>query len=209
MALAVAAQACLPLLHLLPTDTRPPECLAWYDDFVNIVLHPGAVLAQRRQEDEDGVVHQWREALSGEAMPGGPVMLSWADVDQADQTITWGYNVVIHEFAHKLDLRHGTADGCPPLPPGFAPQLSPSAARQHWHKTLLAEYQQFCDQVASHERFGLTPKPWLDDYGCTSLAEFFAVASEAYFVNPTQLATQSTSLYELLRAFYRAGMHQR
>lgn len=209
MALAVAAQACLPLLHLLPADTSPSECLAWYDDFVNVVLHPGAVLAQRRQEDEAGVVHQWREALSGEAMPGGPVMLSWADVDQAGQTTAQGYNVVIHEFAHKLDLRNGAADGCPPLPPGFVPQLSPAAARRHWCSTLQAEYEQFCDQVASHERFGLSAKPWLDDYACTSLAEFFAVASEAYFVNPTRLAAQSAPLHELLRAFYRAGIHPR
>ena len=205
MALAVAAQACLPLLHLLPADTPVRELLGWYDDFVGIVLHPGGVLATRRLQDEDGVIHQWREALSGEAMPGGPVMLSWADVDQADRTMRQGYNVVIHEFAHKLDLRHGPADGYPSLPSGFAPQLSPSAARMHWQTRITAEFEAFCEQVAAHTRFGQPPAPWLNDYAATSLAEFFAVASEAYFVNPQGLIGQSAGLHRLLDAYYQAG----
>lgn len=205
IAMAVAAQACLPLLHLLPADATPAERLDWYDDFVGVVLHPGEVWAPRRIQDDDGVVHQWHEALSGEAMPGGPVMLSWADVERAGTFAREGYNVVIHEFAHKLDLHHGPADGCPPLPPGFAPGLEPRAARQHWQTRICAEYEAFCEQVAAYDRFGVLPAPRLDRYAGTSVAEFFAVASEAYFVHPELLTAQSASLHRLLQAYYRAG----
>ena len=82
MALAVAAQACLPLVWLTPAAS-PMAALQWYDDFVGIVLHRGEVLARREVTDESGVVHHYREALTGEAMDGGPVMLSWSDVANA------------------------------------------------------------------------------------------------------------------------------
>ena len=98
MALAVAAQACLPLVYLAPVGGCATR-FRWYDDFVGIVLHPGEVLARREVTDDDGVVHHHREALTGEAMDGGPVMLSWSDVAAADGPPEHGYNVVIHEFA--------------------------------------------------------------------------------------------------------------
>ena len=69
-----------------------------------------------RRSDETGVVHDWDEVIAGEAMEGGPVMLSWRDVAQAGATRRDGYNVVIHEFVHKIDMRDGAPDGCPPLP---------------------------------------------------------------------------------------------
>ena len=112
MAVAVAAQACL-LLVGLASDKDPAAALAWYDDFVGIVLHPGEVLARREIADEAGVVHAWSEALTGEAMEGGPVMLSWADVADAGTSAAAGYNVVMHEFAHKIDMADGYADGVP------------------------------------------------------------------------------------------------
>ena len=107
VAVAIAAQAVLPVLHL---------GLGWYDDFVGIVVHPDEVLARRTVHDETGVVHHYEEVLAGEAMDGGPVMLNWRDVEGAGATADQGYNVVIHEFVHKIDMRDGTPDGCPPLP---------------------------------------------------------------------------------------------
>src|SRR6185369_16094417 len=98
VALAIAAQAVLPVLHL---------GLAWYDDFVGIVVHPDEVLARRTQTDESGVVHDWDEVLAGEAMHRGPVMLNWHDVAHAGTSAEIGFNVVIHEFVHKIDLRDG------------------------------------------------------------------------------------------------------
>ncbi|HJV60518.1 MAG TPA: M90 family metallopeptidase, partial [Albitalea sp.] len=107
IAVAIAAQACLPVLRL---------GLQLYAGFVGIVVHPDEVVAQREVMDEDGIVHQYDETLAGEAMGGGPVMLSWHDVQAAGESAEWGYNVVIHEFAHVLDMGDGEADGVPPLP---------------------------------------------------------------------------------------------
>ena len=97
MAVAVAAQACLPLLHL-GGARRPEQALALYDDFVGIVLQPGPAIAPRQRRDEAGVVHRYAETLLGEAMPGGPVMLNWPDVAAADAQALRGSNVIIHEF---------------------------------------------------------------------------------------------------------------
>lgn len=197
MALAIAAQACLPILHL----RAPREGLQWYADFVGIVVHPDAVVAQRESVDEIGVVHAYAEELSGEAMQDGPVMLSWHDVARAGASAAEGYNVVVHEFAHKLDMADGEADGCPPLPAGFL-GLEPAAARRHWHATLQAAYDRFCDQLSIADRFGGTP-PWLDPYASTSIDEFFAVACEGYFVNRPAFARELQPLLPLFDTFFR------
>ena len=203
MALAVAAQACLPLVFLVPVGTAR-AALGWYDDFVGIVLHPGEVLARREVTDEDGVVHHYREALSGEMMDGGPVMLSWSDVADAGASAVHGYNVVIHEFAHKIDLRDGEIDGCPPLPPGFLGSSSHAQARKIWMSRLHQEFSSFSDRVIAAQRFeGLVEEPWMDAYGAESPSEFFAVAVEAYFVNPARLRSDSPGLHSLVDAFFR------
>ena len=102
MAVAIAAQACLPALEL---------GLEWLDGFVGIVVHEDAVVARREVEDDDGIVHAYDEELSGEAMSGGPVMLAWRDVDDAGESAADGYNVVVHEFAHVIDMRGGVTAG--------------------------------------------------------------------------------------------------
>ena len=185
MAVAIAAQACLPVLHL---------GLHWYDDFKGIVVHPGAMLARREVTDEAGVVHRYTEELSGEAMEMGPVTLSWADVAASGESAPEGYNVVIHEFVHKLDMRNGQADGCPPLPT--------RALRQLWQSTMQESYARFCTQVSMADRFG-APAPWLDAYAASAPAEFFAVASEAYFVNPGRFAESFPELLPLLNGFFK------
>jgi Mlc titration factor MtfA (ptsG expression regulator) len=184
MAVAVAAQAVLPVLHL---------GLSWYDDFVGIVLHPGEVLARRSEMDEAGVVHDWQEVLAGEAMEGGPVMLSWSDVHGAGESAAQGYNVVIHEFVHKIDMRDGAPDGCPPL--------ASRQARQAWLALMQAQYEAFREKVIVAERFGGEP-PWLDPYGATAIDEFFAVASEAYFVNRPRFEQEFAPLAPLFDSFY-------
>jgi Mlc titration factor MtfA (ptsG expression regulator) len=198
MAVTIAVQACLPVLHFGP-GAQP---LRWYDDFVGIVVHPDEVLAQREVVDEDGVVHEYEEPLAGEAMPDGPVMLSWQDVTAASSTT--GYNVVIHEFVHKLDLRDGQADGCPPLRAGFMGCSSARDARTHWLATLQAAYDGFREAVIKAERFGTQPT-WLDPYGAEAIDEFFAVASEAYFVNRERFAREFATLLPPFDAFFRPG----
>jgi MtfA peptidase len=185
VAVAIAAQAVLPVLHL---------GLGWYDDFVGIVVHPDEVLARRVVTDEYGVVHHYAEVLAGEAMDRGPVMLSWHDVDNAGASAEQGYNVVIHEFIHKIDMRDGIPDGCPPLP-------SP-ALRRAWLAVMQAQYDAFREKVIIAERFGGEP-PWLDPYGADAIGEFFAVACEAYFVNRPRFEADFPALVPLLDGFFR------
>ena len=187
VALAIAAQAVLPVLRL---------GLAWYDDFVGIVVHPGEVLARRTTTDDLGVVHHYDEVLSGEAMHQGPVMLSWSDVASAGTAAEAGYNVVIHEFVHKIDMRDGAADGCPPLPS--------AAARRRWLATMQAEYDGFRERVVIAERFG-GPPTWLDPYGAESIDEFFAVACEAFFVNRPRFEAEFPGLVPMLDRFFSAA----
>ncbi|MBK1615252.1 hypothetical protein CKO44_17460 [Rubrivivax gelatinosus] len=180
VAVAVAAQACLPILNI---------GLAAYDGFVGIVLHPDQVVARRSTVDEDGVVHEYDELLSGEAMEGGPVMLSWQDVRAAGRSAAEAYNVVIHEFAHVLDMADGVADGVPLLPAEL-----PAA---EWQAVLQAEYEDFCRRVEADEDTALDP------YGAQSPDEFFAVASEAFFVAPAAMKKEHPALYGVFVRFYR------
>ena len=179
MAVAIAAQACLPVLKL---------GLHWYDGFKGIVVHADAVIAQREHVDEAGVVHEYEETLSGEAMQGGPLMLSWQDVAESGSSSVWGYNVAIHEFAHVLDMRDGVADG--------VPALADRAARARWLAVLEAEYEGFCQNVDA----GLDTV--LDPYGAEAIDEFFAVAAEAFFVAPADLRHEHPKVYELLAGFF-------
>lgn len=180
MAVAIAAQACLPILQL---------GLAHYDAFKGIVVHPDVVVARREVMDEDGVVHHYDEELSGEAMEGGPVMLSWRDVADAGDSAAWGYNVVVHEFAHVLDLRDGVPDGVPLLPD--------RAARERWLGVLEPQWQDFCARVDAGE------ETLIDPYGAEAIDEFFAVSSEVFFVDAPALRAEHPALYELLAGYYR------
>ena len=182
IALAVALQACLPVLEL---------GLGCYEAFVGIVMHADLVVARREMTDEHGIVHHYHEELAGEAMQGGPLMLSWADVlpSAADEPSPTAYNVVIHEFAHVLDLRDGAADGVPLLPD--------AAARRAWVEVLMPEYDAFCERiVCGHDSV-------LDPYAAEAPDEFFAVASEALFVTPVALQDERPALYRLLASYYR------
>jgi len=186
MAVAIAAQACLPILHL---------GLESYDGFVGIVVHEDAVVARREVTDDDGVVHQYDEELSGEAMHGGPVMLSWRDVADAGESAIDGYNVVIHEFVHVLDMRNGDADGIP--------MLSDRAALEEWVRVLGSEYDAFCDRVDAEE------ETLLDPYAAEAPEEFFAVAAEAFFVAPVEFRIEHPALYELLRGYFQQDPAER
>jgi Mlc titration factor MtfA (ptsG expression regulator) len=197
VALAVAAQAVLPVLHL-------KGGLNWYDDFVGIVVHPSEVLAHRTATDYAGVVHEYDEVVAGEAMDRGPVMLSWQDVLASSITRDSGYNVVIHEFAHKIDMRSGTVDGCPPLPPRFAGNATPRDARTAWFAVLQPAFDTLREKTILAERFG-GEAPWLDPYGAQSIGEFFAVACEAYFVNRARLKGEFAALVALFDQFFSAG----
>lgn len=196
VALSIAAQAVLPVLHL-------PGNLNWYDDFVGIVVVPDEVSTPRTMVDDAGVVHEYDESVIGEAREHGPVMLSWPHVQEGGLSPDGAIlNVVVHEFAHKIDMRDGEVDGCPPLPAGFAGCNSPREARLHWQRALLPAYDAFREQTILAERFG-GEVPWLDGYAASSLGEFFAVACEAYFVDSARFAREFTTLAPLFDAFFK------
>ena len=180
MAVAIAAQACLPALEL---------GLSWLDGFVGIVIHPDAVVARREREDEAGVVHAYDEELSGEAMHGGPVMLAWRDVEEAAESAAAGYNVVIHEFAHVIDMRGGVTAGIA--------HVAPESDRGRWLAALADEYEDFADRVDADE------ETFLDPYAAEALEEFFAVGAEAFFVASSELEAEQPRLYGLLAEFFR------
>lgn len=210
MALAIAAQACLPLLHMHGTSGEavrdPLKLLDWYGDFVGIVVQPGAVVARRKTTDGAGVVHHYNEVLAGEAMDRGPLMLSWEEVAHASVAAESGSNVVIHEFVHKMDMRGISLgehpDGAPPLPKGFLGTRGASEARQLWRDTMQTAFDAFREAVAMAERFG-ADRPWLDDYAAKDPAEFFAVTCEAYFVNRERFAQDFSALVALYDGFFR------
>ncbi len=179
MAVAIAAQAALPILNL---------GLNLYDGFVGLVVHRDQVLARREEVDDDGVVHQFDEELSGEAMQGGPVMLSWRDVEAAGDSCEWGYNVAIHEFAHVIDMADGVADGTPPMPD--------RNTRDRWQQVMESAYKRFCMTVQKRRPSDLDP------YAAHSIDEFFAVTSESFFVDPISLQSEFPDVYALLRTYY-------
>ena len=208
MAVDIAAQACLLLLHW----GTPAQALRWYGDFVGIVVYPGDVRVRRHSVDEAGVAHFYDEVILGEAMEGGPVVLSWAAVQTSLQPPSeegaeagLASNVVIHEFAHKIDMRNGDAEGCPPLPPGFMGTTSARAAREAWRRAWSAAYEHFQDQVTLAQRFG-APSPWLDSYGAEAPEEFFAVACEAFFVDRPRFAQEFPELALQLQALFEPGL---
>jgi Mlc titration factor MtfA (ptsG expression regulator) len=175
MRVSIAAQACLPILEL---------GLDWYSGWTGIVLYPGDFRVRRSELDEDGVLHEWEDELAGEAMPGGPVVLSW-DAAANDLVI----NVVIHEFAHKLDMLSGEPNGVPPLHPGMS--------RRAWLAALNEAFQGFCDAL---ERGRDT---WLDPYAAEHPSEFFAVLSEAFFQQPKETRRRYPDFYDQLKLFYK------
>ena len=175
MRLSIAAQACLPILEL---------GLDWYSGWTGIVVYPGDFRVRRSEVDEAGVVHEWDDALAGEAMPGGPVVISW-DTAAHDTEM----NVVIHEFAHKLDMINGEADGLPPLHAGMD--------RRAWHAVFEQAYKGFGDAVQRGK------DTWLDRYAAEHPSEFFAVLSEAFFQDPAQTKRRYPDVYDQLKLFYR------
>ena len=174
--LSIAVQACLPILNL---------GLDAYQGWVGIVIYPGEFKVRREEMDASGVVHEFEDELSGEAWAGGPVILSWQDIKLGDA----GYNVVIHEFAHKLHMSRGDMDDFP-APHAHMP-------REPWLSAWDAAYDEFCDQVDR----GLDTV--IDPYASEQPAEFFAVMSEAFFTMPRAVRSIYPALYAQLALFYR------
>ena len=178
--ISIAVQGCLPILNL------GLEC---YRDWVGIVVYPDEFIIPRVSEDEFGVVHEFDDIASGEAWEGGPLLISWQDAQMAGE----GYNVVIHEFAHKLDMQNGEVDGIP--------RLSAGMSRAEWKAVLMTAYEDFRALVDEAEAHG--EETLLDPYAAEHPGEFFAVMSEVFFETPDILQEEYPALYAQFSRFYR------
>ncbi len=161
----------------------------YFDEVRSILLYPDAYLAESQQDFGSGIVGRSSSGRLGEAWYRGPVILSWQDVLRTGRGLNHARNVVIHEFAHQLDMRNGRfADGIPPI--------ESSDLAQRWLRMLAhdrARLRQLCEMGVG----GV-----LDCYGASNDAEFFAVASEAFFEAPQDLAVQWPDLHQLLGHIY-------
>jgi MtfA peptidase len=194
MQVEIAAQACILVLELGD---------AWYEGWSEIIVYPAQFAPEREIVDEAGVVHVTNDPMAGEAWLGGPVVLSYEDVALTadEQQRVAGYNVVIHEFAHKLDMRNGDPNGHPPL--------HEDMRSRDWKAAFVAAYEDFSARVDAAESLperrvqaALDALP-IDPYAAESAGEFFAVASEAFFETPALLADAYPLVYGQLRLFYR------
>lgn len=176
--LAIAAQACLPIINL--DDTA-------YRDWFDVVVYPSAFISRDPWRDEAGLVHEGERELAGMARSDGPMLVSWPD--SRDGPALDGRNVVIHECAHKLDMLNGKPNGHPPLHAGMS-----EAA---WQRAFERGYNDFCRRVAYGEWTGIDP------YAAQDPAEFFAVLSECFFELPHVLHMAYPAIYEQMRQFYR------
>lgn len=178
--LTIASQMALPILNL---------GLEHYHDVQEIVVYPDLFLSYWQSTDRAGVVHNRRRVLSGESWQRGPVILSWAHSHPEKDAVSYPSNVVIHEFAHKLDQLNGSMNGMPALHrdmdiPTWTEVMSEAFNR------LNAEWKDPCAQE-------------FDPYAATKPAEFFAVSSEYFFLAPQALFDFSPDVYAQLSLYYR------
>ncbi|HEV7490583.1 MAG TPA: M90 family metallopeptidase [Rhodanobacteraceae bacterium] len=178
--LAIAALACLPVLHL---------GFEWLAGWRQVIVYPGEFRVKREHHDETtGVVTEGEDELIGEAWEQGPVILSWADVATDLAQPFDGFNVVAHEIAHKLDMLDGAMNGVPRLPRGIP--------RREWIATLQSAYDGL---VRALERGRDT---FIDPYAAESADEYFAVVSELHFSDRDGLARAAPAVGALLARFY-------
>ena len=174
----VAAQAALLVLNL---DVEHYRLVS------GIVLHASTLRTTgERPGHVPGTVTDDPLAVLGLAQGGrGPVVLAWDQVVDDLRRAVPGHNVVLHEFAHKLDMLDGTVDGTPVLP---------AALRRDWIRVCTAVYGDLVNG---------SPRPPMRWYGATNPGEFFAVATEVFFEQATELQDREPALYDVLARFYR------
>lgn len=175
----IAAEACLLILG------RPGGV---YPGLRYIIVYPGAFLVEHEEPDELGIVDTSPQDMLGESWHNGKVILAWDSVLRGSRNFIDGQNVVLHEFAHQLDSEDGAVDG--------TPLLGGEHSYRSWAGVLSAEFAEL-QEASYHGRESL-----LDHYGASNPAEFFAVATEAFFDNPWRMARHHAELFELLHSYY-------
>lgn len=175
----VAGYACLLLLH---RDTD------YFPSMQSILVYPTTFLVDVAEAEDDWVVSEYTEDRAGESWDLGPVVLSWDDVLDSALEDAAGYNVVLHEFTHQLDLENGEVDG--------VPKLASGDDYNAWADAFNTAYDKFIADIDAGRR------TVLDDYGAEGPSEFFAVAVEAFFEMPTELRRGYPRVYESLQRYF-------
>ena len=176
----IAGEACLLILNR-ETD--------YYPDLVTILVYPSVFYADLVEPDEQGhIMSEYTEDRSGESWEVGVVILSWEDIAAYTSTGRAGYNVVLHEFAHQLDMENGAMDG--------APRITDRARREAWRRVFREAYDRFERLAASNQRTVVDP------YGAGDPSEFFAVVTESFFERPLALMREYHELYAELARYY-------
>ena len=158
-----------------------------FTGFTSILVYPETYVANEIIYDGPVEVHG-QSARAGESWHRGPVVLSWSDISHDRLDEHHGHNVILHEFAHKLDEENETMDGLP--------ILRESNDYKQWAEVLTREYNALQKKVAQGK------DTVLDGYATVSPPEFFAVATESFFEKPVQMKTGMPELYEQLEKFY-------
>ena len=180
ISVTIAAGACVLLLHR-KTD--------YFARLITILVYPAAYVASSVKPIGGGVVLEEDQVRLGEAWKSGVVVVSWADLQATARGSNPGRNLVLHEFAHQLDMEDGVADG--------TPVLERRGRYARWSSTFGSEYERLRRDSALG-RYSV-----LDKYGATDPAEFFAVATEGFFEKSLLLSRRHPELYDELAAFYR------
>ncbi len=176
MILSVAGQACMLIIH---REGRP------YPNLNTVLLYPSTFSSRVNQ----GVTTEHRVHRLGESWSNGTVILAWDSVEHGARNIFDGHNVTLHEFAHQLDSELGDTDG--------VPRLHTQEAYHTWGQVFHDGYAQLVDDAERGR------KSVLDHYGTTNQAEYFAVATEAFFEKPRQMLKKRPELYAQLQAYYQ------
>lgn len=180
--LTIAGNACILLLQ---GDNQGNK--RSFPDFTSIIVYPDTYVA--KQTKQDGLAeHQEHSARAGESWMRGPIVLSWKDVVRGSQHLRDGHNVVLHEFAHKLDEQNNVMDGLP--------LLRDKSDYAEWTKTFRKEYADLIKRAKRNKN------SVLDEYGTVSPPEFFAVATESFFEKPKHMQRKLPDLYTQLKKFY-------
>ncbi len=180
MKVLIAVQACLLILEL---------DFSYFNGWVEIVLYPAAFFVKREVREESGIVSMQSRLLSGEAWSRGQVILSWHDVIHDTVKLYAGHQLILHEFAHKLDARSGEANGMPPL--------HADMSRERWAQILSHAYNKLVSRVEHHQH------TYINDYAATNPAEYFAVVTEYFFTAPSLLKKHCEDVYIQMALFYR------
>lgn len=182
--LTIAAQACLLLMDIQHD---------YYRNVNSILVYPDSFIT-RHQHRSGALVIESDVATLGQAHDRGPVIISWADAKYGAANCGDGRNVVIHEFAHKLDMIDGWIDG--------TPRIRDRRARDRWISVMSEHYRQLQDDLDRGRR------TLLGSYAATNVGEFFAVATEIFFEKPHRLKREHPELFDVLQQFYQQDPRQ-